>query len=565
MNIRKRSIYYKCIYIVLFYFTIKLITILGNNKNTNLKNIHSNNYQWKKKSVQRRPYKNKKYKVMHFIYYNNMYKKVDVNDREYKINDDLKNIILLFGRIAEPYYPKAVEQFNHFKEPYSKYIYTNNNNNYNNNNNNYYYNDNINSSSSNDTSNKWKFIFQDIKKMDKNMFHERVCQLKFKWPINKDENITEYDFYNYIIERCLYNINIMRSNIQKLKYLLTKLVGNNKNKRNVFLSSLCKEVEKEYMTHHVDTQKNNNNNDHHINDNNNHNNKNIVIIPKDNINNDPNDNKNDNNDNNKNVHNNNFHNNNVHNNNVHNNDNNNQHGKNFITSTSQLNSDNKIKILEKLENFNLSSIFKQHNRSYSRLLVNEVFNKEYPSKKITDIFLNLIFQKNVDEFTYESFIKHLNILGRKIELINCDFNSNIYFDQFHFLMKSELKKNSLTVKKKTKKKYTSKSFKNKKENNTKNIYENKSHKKKKNSILINQPIITNNFESIKEQQYKQVEKKDNQSNIKMHENMHDQNNINSNNILQTNINSNDKNLSIDIKKKVISFFNYIVNTIKNRF
>ncbi|KNG78180.1 hypothetical protein PFMG_04227 [Plasmodium falciparum IGH-CR14] len=458
---------------------------------------------------------------MHFIYYNNLYKKVDVNDREYKINDDLKNIILLFGRIAEPYYPKAVEQFNHFKEPYSKYIYTNNRSNYNNNNNNNYYNININSSS-NDPSAKWKFIFRDIKKMDKNMFHERICQLKFKWPINKDENITEYDFYNYIIERCLYNINIMRSNIQKLKYLLTKIVGNNKNKENVFLSSLSKEVEKEYMTHHVDTKKNNNHNEHHINDNNNNNN--IVIIPKDKINNEPNDNKNDNNDNND----------------SNNNDNNNnQHDSNFITSTSQLNSNNKIKILEKLENFNLNSIFKQHNRSYSRLLVNEVFNKEYPSKKITDIFLNLIFQKNVDEFTYESFIKHLNILGRKIELINCDFNSNIYFDQFHFLMKSELKKNSLSVKKKTKKKYSSKAFKNKKENNTKNVYENKTHKKKKNSILINQPIITNNFQSIKEQQYKKLEQNDHQSNIKIHKNIHDQNNINSNNILQTNININE--------------------------
>ncbi|SOV77013.1 conserved Plasmodium protein, unknown function [Plasmodium sp. gorilla clade G3] len=550
---RKRSINYKCIYIVLFYFTIKLIIILGNNKNTNLKNTHTNNYQWKKKCVQKRSYKNQKYKLMHFIYYNNLYKKVDVNDREYKINDDLKNIILLFGRIAEPYYPKAVEQFNHFKEPYSKYIYTNNNRNYNYSN---YNNDNISSSNSNGTFNKWKFIFQDIKKMDKNIFHERVCQLKFKWPINKDENITEYDFYNYIIERCLYNINIMRSNIQKLKYLLTKLVGNHRNKDNVFLSSLCKEVEKEYMTHHVDTKKNNNNNEHLINDNNNNNNNNnIIIIPKGNISNDPSDIKNDNNNDNDNTKNNH--------NNI--NNNNNLHGKNFTTSTSQLNNDNKIKILEKLENFNLNSIFKQHNRSYSRLLVNEVFNKEYPSKKITDIFLNLIFQKNVEEFTYESFIKHLNILGRKIELINCDFNSNIYFDQFHFLMKSELKKNSLSVKKKTKKKYTSKSIKNKKENTTKNVYENKSYKKKKNSILINQPIITNNFESIKEQQYKQLDQNDNQSNIKMHKNIHDQNNINSNNILQTNINSNDKKLSMNIKKKVISFFNYIVNTIKNGF
>ncbi|CRG99578.1 conserved Plasmodium protein, unknown function [Plasmodium relictum] len=479
----KSNIRYKHIYLLLFFFFIKSLIILCN-KNT-LKNKNIFNCKGKK-YYELYINRKKKSKYTSFIYFNNIYKKIDVNEKEHKLNEDLKNIILLFGRIAEHYYPNTVEQFNFYKEPYSKYIYTNDSKN----------------------SKKWKYVFNN-EKINKNVFYERICELKFKWPINQNENITEYNFYNVVIEKCLNNINIIRHNIHNLKLFLTKMIENNKNKENVFLHNLYNELENELTS----------------------------------------DNK--------------------------------------ISLNGELVNDKKKKFLERLQNLDLNDIFKQHNRSYSRFLVNEVFNREYPSKKTIDIFLYLIFQKNVDEFTFDYFSKHLNKLGKKIEIYNCNYNSNIYFDHFFFLMKNELKKNSFSVKRK-KGNGTSKVIKGKKENilksssaskNKVNLIENQQNTesnkktKKQNFTIIGQNIVK--FNKIKEKEVekekdekgkkdKELENLYKQSNIIKQENSDNEKNTKKNTRLETNILTNSETKD-NLKKKIISFFRYLVNQIKSGF
>ncbi|SCP04011.1 conserved Plasmodium protein, unknown function [Plasmodium ovale] len=366
--IRTRGKYNHVMHLITLYLFTQLITIILCNKSRLPRKGDLLNYKCKKK-LELYIHNKKKGKGVNFIYYhNNIYKRVQVDEREYKLSDDLKNIILLFGRIAKHYYPNTVEQFHFFKEPYSKYIYTK---------------ENINST-------KWKHVFKNNEIINKNIFYQKICQLKFKWPINQDENITEYNFYNLVIEKCLNNINMVKSNIHNLKILLSKIVESKEGKdrvdgkdskrsrgKNPLIRNLYDELEKELLTNVSESAY----------------------------------------------------------------DASHQGG-------SEQSKDKEIKLLEKLENLQLSDIFKQHNRSYSRQLVNEVFNREYPSKKTTDIFLYLLFQKNVEEFSYEHFLKNLNKLGKKMELFNCNYNSNIYFDHFYFLMKSEMKKNSIQLKKK---------------------------------------------------------------------------------------------------------------------
>ncbi|ANQ07851.1 Uncharacterized protein PCOAH_00023240 [Plasmodium coatneyi] len=495
-----------------FFFTKIVICVLCKHNNT-LRN--SNIFRHKSKKIFHVDLVRSEKKIPKcatFIYFNSPYKKIDVTEKEHKLNDDLKNIILLFGRIAEPYYPKTAEQFNFYKEPYSKYIHTGEN-----------------------TSNtKWKHVFKDHKKINKTIFHEKVCQLKFKWPINEDENITENNFYNFVIEKCLNNINIVKNNIHHLKLLLTKAIESKKEpagrgdkqgtpveeQRKLFLHNLYDELEKEFFSENEDTEQG--------------------------------------------------------------------ERRNADQQGDPLERDRRRrKILEKLENLHLSDIFKQHNRSYTRLLVNEIFNKEYPSKRTTDLFLHLLFQTNVEEFSYEHFITCLNRLGKKIELFTCNYNSNIHFDHFFFLMKNEFKKNSMQLKKKkacsakiakAKRDYSNDPRKSLSAQGKKNrliqhrhnsVTECGKKKRKQNSLIIQHDVIGNQFN-------------DTQCNVKNEDHLHqlegldtrqanfitpptlntEENAKEGKKMLTDDMQTNSQTVGTNLKSTVIRLFNYIVNSIK---
>ncbi|GAW80450.1 hypothetical protein, conserved [Plasmodium gonderi] len=508
--------------ILLFFFTkLVILTLCKHNYTLQKSNIlHYKNSNTFQVELYLRERKHKKCPT--FIHLHNPYKKIDVNERQYKLNDDLRNIILLFGRIAEPYYPKTAEQFNFFKEPYSKYIHTNENKN----------------------STKWKYIFKDKNKINKNIFYEKICELKFKWPINEDENITEYNFYNLVIEKCLNNINIVKNNIHNLKVFLTKVIESKKEfakkgatqinpieeKKLHFIHNLYNDLKKEFLNENdkVEQQQEEDEEEKCSDD-------------------------------------------------------------SSSTKDDKLETDGR-KILEKLEKFHLNDIFKQHNRSYSRLLLNEVFNKEYPSKKTTDIFLHLVFQKNVEEFSYEYFLKYLDKLGKKIELFTCNYNCNIHFDQFFFLMKNEFKKNSILLKKKktcppkiskAKKDYNNDTNKNLAAHKTKmriienrhnNIAQNGKKKKKQNSLIIeDHDIMTEHINKIQsdiknEDPMHHIENLDNrQSNFLIPSNLENEKNINQTKKIHIHIHTNSQTVVENLKGTVIKLFNYIVNTIKNAF
>ncbi|SBS84187.1 conserved Plasmodium protein, unknown function [Plasmodium malariae] len=530
-------VYKQVINLIVFYFFTNLIIIVLCNKSKTLRDRNILNYKWKRK-LELQPNRTRKSKYAYFIYSNNLYRKVDVNEREYKLNDDLKNIILLFGRIAEHYYPNTAEQFNLFKEPYSKYIYTNENN----------------------SSLKWKHVFNNYhnKKIDKNVFYEKICELKFKWPINEDENITEHNFYNLVIEKCLNNIYTVRNNIHNLKILLTKIIENKKNKKNKGNKENEENID---YSEGTQSSQNSQNDQTSQNGQTNQTSQNGQTIHSGEVG--------------DNVYINNLY---------------DELEKEFInenedlyhapsSTSSGLANDKRIKLLEKLENFHLNDIFKQPNRSYSRLLVNEVFNREYPSKKTTDIFLYLVFQKNVEEFSYEHFLKYLNRLGKKIELYNCNYNSNIYFDHFFFLMKNEIKKSSIQLKNKkyfsspkidkAKKEYPSN--KNNYENSHNTITYNNKKKKKKNSIIMEQELNSHKFNKFKgkikdkEEGLPPIENLNNQSKFIMQASLHNEKNIYQNKKLQTDVYTTSKMTGSNFKNKIISLFNYIVNTIKMGF
>ncbi|CAA9987657.1 conserved Plasmodium protein, unknown function [Plasmodium knowlesi strain H] len=499
--------------LTLFFFITKIVICILCKHNSALRS--SNFFRHKSKKifhVDLVPSEKRIPKCAAFIYFNSPYKKIDATEKEYKLNDDLKNIILLFGRIAEPYYPKTAEQFNFNKEPYSKYIHT----------------------GENSSCTKWKYVFKDHKKINKTIFHEKICQLKFKWPINQDENITENNFYNFVIERCLNNINIVKNNIHHLKLLLSKAIESKKEytgrgdkegtpaeeQKKLFLHNLYDELEKEFFNGNEDIEQGEK--------------------PNSGLQGDP------------------------------------------------LERDKRRrKILEKLENLHLNDIFKQHNRSYTRLLVNEIFNKEYPSKKTTDLFLHLLFQSNVEEFSYEHFITCLNRLGKKIELFTCNYNSNIHFDHFLFLMKNEFKKNSIQLKKK--KASSAKIAKAKKDygndprksltaqrNKTRliqhrhnSVAECAKKKKKQNSLIIQHDAISNQLN-------------DTQCNVKNRDHLHqlqgldtrqanfiapptlnnEENVKERKNIHTDGMQTNSQTMGTNLKSTVIRLFNYIVNSIK---
>ncbi|VWU49059.1 conserved protein, unknown function [Hepatocystis sp. ex Piliocolobus tephrosceles] len=556
MHFIKISIKKKCITnIIILYLLLKIITIvscknniINNNsifRNTNV--LYSNSYKYFKIKQNKT-----KGKCANFIYYNNNNSsnnnnnsynnscnnngdnKVIVNEKYYKLNNDLKNIILLFGRIAEYYYPNTVEQFNLFKEPYSKYIHTNYKNN----------------------STKWKQVFNNNVKINKNIFYKKICQLKFKWPINEDENITEHQFYDLFLERCSNNINLLRNHIYNMKLLLDKIIKHKKkkyittntndqqndenykltkqnkiDKKNAIMQKLYKQLEKELFLSQNHEERNKS---------------------PDNI---------------------------------------------------KLLMDLNINFLEKSKNSSFNNIFKQYNRSYNRFLVNEILTKEYPSRKITDTFLYLIFEKNVNDFSYDYFLKHLHKLGKKIELFNCNDNSNIYFDHFSFLMKNEIKKDTILFQKKKVQQPSSKVSKIKKENGTyvdltqneHNVLPENEHtilKKNEHTILSSneraisgddnkkrkkqlyyiteQDIINNNFNKTKDniksqKKSNRIENVKNNSDTLIEANLNSKKNSNQNKQLNADIIANAENYKTFLKNKFTSIFNYIVKTFKKKF
>ncbi|CXI72412.1 conserved Plasmodium protein, unknown function [Plasmodium berghei] len=503
------------IFIIFLFFTQFVIIIC--NKNNILRDTHFLKY---KKALHLQPKdKRKTTAYFTFIYpYNKLY--IRSNEKNHKLNDDLKNIILLFGRIAEPYYPHTIEQFNNFKEPYSKYIYT----------------DNIYNST------KWANVFKDNEKVNKKQFYQKICQLKFKWPINEDENITEHDFYNLVIERCLNNINIIRNNIHNLKTLFIQILQKKQiyNETNPYRYNNEKDtfIEKEEISRAQDLY--------------NKWEKELFTSSAPN-----------------------------------------EEGISSSEKNVQMQNDMKMKMMEELYKFNLSDMFKQHNRSYTRLLVNELFTKEYPSKRITDMFLYLIFQKDIEGFSYEEFIMHLNILGKKILLYNCNHDSNIYFDSFFFLMKNEIKKKSNHIKKKTQIPFSdSKVMKTKKHYTiNKNAYcDNKNQikiiKNKPNHNIISQTGMKKKIKShqnpikINQNTTNQVLGKDkmqncencdkiknisNQSSFLLPQNLDNQIDIDHNEKTKKNIQRNTQIRKNCLKTKLIFIVNYILNTIKNIF
>ncbi|KJP87772.1 hypothetical protein AK88_02528 [Plasmodium fragile] len=500
--------------LTLFFFFTKIIICILCKHNSTLRS--SNIFRHKNKKIFQVDLVRAQKKIPKcatFIYFNSPYKKIDVTQKEYKLNDDLRNIILLFGRIAEPYYPKTAEQFNFYKEPYSKYIHT----------------------GENPSCTKWKHVFKDHKKINKNIFHEKICQFKFKWPIDEDENIAENNFYNFVIEKCLNNINIVKNNIHHLKLLLTKAIESKKEpagggskqgtpaeeRRKLFLHNLYDALEKEFFNEYEDTGRG--------------------------------------------------------------------EGQNEGQQRDPLERERRRRqILEKLENLHLNDIFKQHNRSYTRLLVNEIFNKEYPSKKTTDLFLHLLFQSNIEEFSYEQFITCLNRLGKKIELFTCNYNSNINFDHFFFLMKNEFKKNSIQLKKKkacpakiakTKRDYSNDPRKSitAQKNKTRliqhrhnSVAECGKKKRKQNSLIMQHDPISNQFNDTQcnvknEDQLHELERLDTRqanfitpSTLNTHENEKEGKKKNTDG-MQTN----SQTVGTNLKSTVIRLFNYIVNSIKN--
>ncbi|CAD2109201.1 hypothetical protein YYG_05054 [Plasmodium vinckei petteri] len=487
------------IFIIFLFFT--QFVIITCNKNNILRDAHF--LKCKKTLYLQTKDKRKTPAYPAFIYpYNKLY--IKSNEKVHKLNDDLKNIILLFGRIAEPYYPHTIEQFNNFKEPYSKYIYT----------------DNIYNST------KWTNVFKDNEKINKKQFYQKICQLKFKWPINEDENITEHDFYNLVIERCLNNINIIRNNIHNLKTLFTQI------------------LQKKQIYNETNASIDNNENDTYIE-------KDEISRAQDLYN---------------------------------------QWEKELFTSSTpneedassseknmQIQNDMKMKMMEELYKFNLSDMFKQHNRSYTRLLVNELFTREYPSKRITDMFLYLIFQKDVEGFSYEEFLMHLNILGKKMLLYNCNHDSNIYFDRFFFLMKNEIKKKPNHIKKKTQIPFSdSKIMKTKKDYTiNKNSYcDNKNQikitKNKPNHNIISQTGAKKKIKShqnITNQvlENDQMQNINNQSNFLLPQNIDNQIDVDHNGKTENNIQTSTQIGKNCLKSKLMFTVNYILNAIKNIF
>ncbi|CAG9478618.1 conserved Plasmodium protein, unknown function [Plasmodium vivax] len=500
--------------LTLFFFFTKIVICILCKHNSTLRS--SNIFRHKSKKVfQIDPSRAEKKipKCVTFIHFNSPYKKIDTREKEYKLNDDLRNIILLFGRIAEPYYPKTAEQFNFYKEPYSKYIHT----------------------GENPSHTKWKHVFKDHQTINKNIFHEKICQLKFKWPINQDENIAENNFYNLVIEKCLNNINIVKNNIHQLKLLLSRAIESKKEpagrggkqatpaeeQRRLFLHSLYDELEKEFFSENEEASQR-------------------------------------------------------------------EERRNARQQGDPLERDRRRRqILEKLENFHLSDIFKQHNRSYTRLLVNEIFNKEYPSKKTTDLFLHLLFQTNVEEFSYEQFLTCLNRLGKKIELFTCNYNSNIHFDHFFFLMKNEFKKNSILLKKKkaappkiakAKREYSNDPSKSltAQRNKTRliqhrhnSVGENAKKKRKQNSLIIQHDAIGNQFNGTQgnvknEDHLHQIDGLDTrQANFIIPPTLDTEENAKEGKKMHTDgMRTGSQTVGTNLKSTVIRLFNYIVDSIK---